>query len=70
MQAIQEAANVWSVNVIDLHSVAGLFPLLPGEAEVFFGDNPKDRLHPRYAGHKRLAEVIMYQSLLLPCRGH
>ena len=68
VQAVQEAANVWSVNVIDLHSVAGLFPLLPGEAEVFFGDNPKDRLHPRYAGHKRLAEVIMYQSLLLPCR--
>lgn len=68
VEAIKEAANVWSVNVIDLHAVAGLFPLLPEEANLFFGTNPKDRLHPGYAGHKRLAEVIMYQSLLLPCR--
>ena len=68
VDAIKEVANVWSVNVIDLHAVSGLFPILDSDAALFYKDTAIDRLHPNDAGHKRLAEVLLYQSLVLPCR--
>jgi lysophospholipase L1-like esterase len=68
VDAIKEVANVWSVNVIDLHAVSGLFPILDSDAALFYKDTAIDRLHPNDAGHKRLAEVLLYQSLALPCR--
>ena len=68
VEAVKEAAHVWSVNVIDLHAVSGLFPLQDGEAELFYNDTDIDRLHPNEKGHERLAEVLLYQTLQLPCR--
>jgi lysophospholipase L1-like esterase len=68
IDAIKEAANVWSVNVIDLHAVSGFYPILDSDAALFYKDTAVDRLHPNDAGHKRLAEVILYQALVLPCR--
>lgn len=37
-------------------------------AALFYKNTDKDRLHPNEAGHRRLAEVLLYQSLVLPCR--
>jgi lysophospholipase L1-like esterase len=68
VDAIKEVANVWSVNVIDLHAVSGFYPILDSDAALFYKDTAIDRLHPNDAGHKRLAEVILYQALVLPCR--
>lgn len=68
VDAIKEVANVWSVNVIDLHAVSGFYPILDSDAALFYKDTAIDRLHPNDAGHKRLAEVLLYQSLTLPCR--
>ena len=68
VDAIKEAANVWSVNVIDLHAVSGMYPILDEDAALFYKNTDKDRLHPNEAGHRRLAEVLLYQSLVLPCR--
>ena len=56
------------MNVIDLHAVSGFYPILDGDAALFYKDTAIDRLHPNDAGHKRLAEVLLYQSLMLPCR--
>ena len=69
-EAVEEvqAANVWSVNVIDLHAVSGMYPILDEDAALFYKNMDKDRLHPNEAGHRRLAEVLLYQSLVLPCR--
>ena len=68
INAIKEVANVWSVNVIDLHAVSGMYPILDEDAALFYKNTDKDRLHPNEAGHRRLAEVLLYQSLVLPCR--
>ena len=68
VDAIKEVANVWSVNVIDLHAVSGFYPILDSDAALFYKDTAIDRLHPNDAGHRRLAEVLLYQSLALPCR--
>ena len=70
VDAIKEVSNIWSVNVIDLHAVSGLFPILDTDAALFYKDTVIDRLHPNDAGHRRLAEVLLYQSLVLPCRAN
>ena len=68
VDAVKEVANIWSVNVVDLHALSGLSPILDSDAALFYKDTAIDRLHPNDAGHKRLAEVILYQALVLPCR--
>ncbi|MBP5320936.1 MAG: SGNH/GDSL hydrolase family protein [Kiritimatiellae bacterium] len=65
VEVIKEAANVWSVPVIDLHSVSGLNPLIPAHSQFF--NNPKtDLLHPNAEGHKRIARAMACQMLALP----
>ena len=67
VDAIKEAANVWSVPVIDLNGLCGLNPMLEEHAEYF--SNPEtDRLHPNAKGHERIARTLMYQLLTIPCR--
>ena len=63
---IKEASNVWSVPVIDLNGISGLFPLID-EAAVYFHDTETDRLHPNDEGHARLARTIACQLAVLPC---
>lgn len=65
VEVIKEAGNVWSAPVIDLHSQAGLFPMLDAYAG-YFHDAGTDRLHPAAAGHERVARALMYQLLALP----
>lgn len=65
VKVVKEAGNVWSVPVIDLNSLSGLFPMLDVHAG-YFHDAATDRLHPAAAGHERIARTLMYQLLALP----
>ena len=55
VEAIKEAANVWSVPMIEEH--AG-----------YFANPETDKLHPSAKGHERIAKTLMYQLSALPCR--
>ena len=65
ISCIKEAGNIWSVPVIDLNAVCGLFPMMDEYAQ-YFHDAETDRLHPNAAGHKRIAEVLKYQMQMYP----
>jgi lysophospholipase L1-like esterase len=65
VQSVKEAGNVWSVPVIDLSALSGLYPLINGTT---YYHNDKDLLHPNDKGHERMAQTLMYQLLTLPCR--
>ena len=66
--ALREAADIWSVPVIDLYRESGLYPLSDSYAKCFRFDGPKvwDRLHPNTEGHRRLAKVIAAHMTVLP----
>ena len=66
IDAVKEAGNIWSVPVIDLNSVSGLYPMMDEYAR-YFKDAANDRLHPNDAGHVRLARTLYYQLTALPC---
>ena len=55
--AIKEAANVWAVNVIDLNSISGLYPVNDSHA-MYFAKKDTDRLDPNEKGHYRMAKVL------------
>lgn len=57
VNAVKEAGNVWSVPVIDLNAISGLFPLNRSQKEYFPQD--QDRLHPTNEGHKRIARSLI-----------
>ncbi len=65
VDAVIEAGRVWSVPVIDLNSLCGLYPLLDEHAS-YFHNADTDRLHPNNAGHQRMARTLYYQLLTLP----
>lgn len=64
--AVKEAGSIWSVPVIDLHAVSGLYPLIDEHAQ-YFARPDGDRLHPNDAGYKRIAKTLYYQLAALPC---
>ena len=65
VQSVKESANLWAVPVIDLNALSGLYPLMDEYAQYFHhADN--DRLHPNDVGHRRMAQVLMYQLLSIP----
>ena len=66
IEAVKEAGNVWSVPVVDLNAVSGLYPLMDEYAR-YFADGETDRLHPNDAGHERLARTLMWQLVMVPC---
>lgn len=66
VDAVMEAGKVWSVPVIDLNSLCGLYPLLDAHAG-YFNNPATDRLHPNNEGHRRIARTLLYQLLTLPC---
>lgn len=65
VNAIKRGAELWSIPVIDLYSISGIFPLYT-EYDEYIGNPSTDRLHPSNAGHKRLAETIKAQLRALP----
>lgn len=65
VKTLKEAASIWSVPLIDLFSLSGLYPL-KGEYSKFFENAEKDMLHPNSAGNYRLAKTIQFQLLNLP----
>lgn len=67
VETLKRAGTLWSVPVIDLHAVSGLFPL-QDEYVRYFHHADTDRLHPNALGHYRIARTLQYQLLALPCR--
>jgi lysophospholipase L1-like esterase len=65
VETLKKAASIWSVPLIDLHSLSGLYPLAEAHAR-YFKNAQTDLLHPSKAGHLRLASTIKYQLLALP----
>ena len=55
--AVKEAGNVWSVPVIDLNAISGIFPLNRSQKDYFPWDD--DRLHPTCKGHERIARALI-----------
>lgn len=66
VESVKQASAIWSVPVIDLHALSGLYPMHKEQEEYFPGGN--DWLHPDSDGHRRLALTIYYQLLAIPCR--
>ncbi len=62
---LKRAASIWSVPLIDLFSISGLYPLSPAQAK-YFHNKENDLLHPNALGDYRLAKAIQYQLLALP----
>ena len=64
--SIKEASEIWSVPVIDLYSLSGLYPVHKEQQGLYFpgGD---DNLHPHAEGHRRIALCLYYQLLTIPC---
>jgi lysophospholipase L1-like esterase len=66
VNAVKEAANIWSVNVIDLHAVSNMNPLA-GQEGYYKAD--WDHLHPGKEGNLHLAQVLYYQLLTIAVNG-
>lgn len=66
VEAVKEASAIWSVPVIDIYSLSGLFPMHKEQKMYFPGGT--DWLHPNEEGHRRLAHCIMQQLSVIPCR--
>lgn len=68
VKALREAADIWSVPLIDLYRDSGLYPCDPAYAKYFRdgGKNGKDNLHPNGLGHLRIARTIAARLRSLP----
>lgn len=65
VETLKQAGTLWSVPVIDLHALSGLYPLEDGYV-CYFHHADTDRLHPNAQGHYRIARTLQYQLLALP----
>jgi len=65
INTLKRASSIWSVPVIDLYSLSGLYPMYDADT-IYFHNATTDRLHPNAKGDLRLAETIKYQLLSLP----
>ena len=65
VDAVNEAANVWGVPVIDLNSVCGMNPMVEAQ-QPYFRDPATDLLHPSDKGQRRLALTMVRQLMALP----
>ena len=62
IKAEREAADIWSIELIDLYRDSGLFPLYDNYAENYFNNKDFDRLHPNADGHKRIAAAFLNKA--------
>jgi len=65
INTLKRASSIWSVPIIDLYSLSGLYPMYDADT-IYFHNATTDRLHPNAKGDLRLAETIKYQLLSLP----
>jgi lysophospholipase L1-like esterase len=65
VEALKSASSMWSVPLIDLHSLCGLYPLFD-EQTIYFHKQDTDRLHPNAVGDYRIAKTLQFQLLALP----
>jgi lysophospholipase L1-like esterase len=65
IDVLKKAGAYWSVPVIDLYSLSGLYPVSDSFVQ-YFSNGENDRLHPNEKGHYRIAKTIQYQLLALP----
>ena len=65
IHALRRAGEVWSVPVIDLFSISGLYPLMESH-DRYIANPSTDRLHPNDEGHYRLARTLQYQLQAFP----
>jgi lysophospholipase L1-like esterase len=65
IDSIKEASALWSVPVIDLYSLSGIYPM--HEEQAIYVPGGTDWLHPNEKGHRRMAQCIYHQLLALPC---
>lgn len=65
VRAIKRAGEIWSIPVIDLYSISGIYPLDKSH-DCYIADPLTDRLHPNDEGHYRLARTLQTQLLSLP----
>lgn len=65
VEAIRKAADIWSLNLIDLYRESGLFPLID-EYGKYFANDKTDRLHPNEKGHERIAKLLAEKLACLP----
>ena len=68
MRVLREAADIWSVPLIDLYRDCGLLPEDSAYAKYFCsgGERGKDKLHPCKLGHLRMSSVIAAGLRALP----
>lgn len=57
INTLRQAADLWSIPVIDLYRESGLFPL-EERHDRYFHHSETDRLHPNDNGHYRIARTI------------
>ncbi len=65
VKTLKEAASIWSVPLIDLFTISGLYPAKDVYSK-YFENSKTDMLHPNSAGNYRLAKTIQFQLLSLP----
>ena len=66
VDALKEVSDIWSVPVIDLFGLSGLYPMMK-EQDHYISNPETDRLHPSAKGHERIAKTLLYQLSALPC---
>lgn len=62
VSVLRKAADIWSVELIDIYRDSGLFPLEYENAKQYFSNSETDRLHPSSNGHKRIAETVLNKA--------
>jgi lysophospholipase L1-like esterase len=66
VETVRNAGKVWSVPVVDMNALSGLYPVLDSNTR-FFNNAATDRLHPNSEGHRRMAATLLWQLMSLPC---
>ncbi len=65
VNTLKDACSLWSVPMIDLYTISGLYPMTEAHS-IYIPKPDTDRLHPNANGHYRLAKTLQYQLLTLP----
>lgn len=65
VDAVIKAGSIWSVPVVNLYALSGLYPMIDEQLGYFASET--DRLHPNDKGQRRLALCLMYQLMTIPC---